>query len=91
MENEVDFFKNGDYKFIMNLIDKKITILNQYEDFNEKYLELLDIIEDLEITLEDSQKEKFNEIVRLFYNIEEYYLALAYSLGVKYCKELEKL
>lgn len=37
------------------------------------------------------QKEKFNEIISLFYNTEEYYFALAYSLGVKYAKDLKKI
>lgn len=41
--------------------------------------------------LEDEQKEKFNEIVSSFYNIEEYYFAFSYSLGVKYGNDLKNL
>ena len=52
---------------------------------------LYDTIDELEVILDDKQKEKFNEVMQLFYNTEEYYFALAYSLGVKYGKDLEKL
>lgn len=91
MDSKVDFFENGDYKFVTNLINEKIDILKKYENFNEQYTKLYDKIDELELVLDDSQKEKFNEIVQLFYNTEEYYFALAYSLGVKYGKDLEKL
>ena len=36
-------------------------------------------------------KEKFNEIIQLFLETEEYYFALSYSLGVKYGKDLNEL
>lgn len=91
MENKIDFFENGDYKFITNLINEKIETLKKYKNFNEQYTKLYDTIDELEVILDDNQKEKFNEIMQLFYNTEEYYFALAYSLGVKYGKDLEKL
>ena len=91
MENKIDFFENGDYKFVTNLINEKMDILKKYKSFNEQYTKLYDTIDELEVILNDSQKEKFNEIMQLFYNTEEYYFALAYSLGVKYGKDLEKL
>ena len=91
MENKIDFFENGDYKFVTNLINEKIETLKKYKDFNEQYTKLYDAIDELELILEDNQKEKFNEIMQLFYSAEEYYFALAYSLGVKYGKDLEKL
>ena len=91
MENKIDFFENGDYKFVTNLINEKIDTLKKYKDFNEQYTKLYDTIDELELILDDSQKEKFNEIMQMFYNTEEYYFALAYSLGVKYGKDLEKL
>lgn len=91
MNNKVDFFENGDYKFVTNLINDKIEKLKKYNDFNEQYTKLYDTIDELEVLLDDTQKEKFNEIMQLVYNTEEYYFALAYSLGVKYGKDLEKL
>ena len=91
MENRLDFFENGDYKLVTNLINDKIENLKKYKDFNEQYTKLYDAIDELEVILDDKQKEKFHEILQLFYNTEEYYFALAYSLGVKYGKDLEKL
>ena len=37
------------------------------------------------------EKYKFNEIIKLIYETEEYYFALAYSLGVKYGNEIKNL
>ena len=91
MENEIDFFENGDYKLVTNLINGKIEKLKKYKDFNEQYTKIYDVIDELEVLLDDTQKEKFHEIMQLFYNTEEYYFALAYSLGVKYGKDLGKL
>lgn len=91
MENKIDFFENEDYKLVTNLIDKKMYILKNCENFNKQYTKLYDLLEKFNDELEDIQKEKFNEIIRLFYGTEEYYFALAYSLGVKYANDLEKL
>ena len=91
MENNMSFFENEDYKLVTNLIDKKINILRRIERFNQQYLRFYDVIDEFEIILDNNQKEKFNEINVLFNNLEEYYLALAYSLGVKYGKELDNI
>ena len=48
-------------------------------------------MEAIEDTLNEKQKEKFNEFVTLIYDIEEYYFAFVYSLGVKYGQDLEKI
>lgn len=89
--NKLDFFENGDYKLITNLINEKLETLKKYKDFDEQYTKLYDEIDELEVLLNDNQKDKLHEITKLFYNTEEYYFALAYSLGVKYGKDLEKL
>ena len=91
MQKKIDFFENGDYKFILNLIDNKMSILKTCKEFNEKYIKLYDIMEELELTFEEEQKRKFYELIQLFYNTQEYYYALSYSLGVKYGRDLEKL
>ena len=91
LENKLDFFENGDYKLIANIIDKKIGILKNVEGFNKQYLRLYDAIDEMQVLLEDKQIEKFDEILKLFYSLEEYYLALAYSLGVKYSNDLKNI
>lgn len=89
MENKN--FKEKDYKFISDLIENKLPILRKNEDFNKKYLKLWDAIEELEKNLTEEQKNKFNEIIQLFYQTEEYYFAFSYSLGVKYGENLKEL
>ena len=91
MENKIDFFESGDYKFVTNLINEKIDKLKICDEFNKKYIKLYDLMDETQILFDENQKKKFNEIVQLSYEIEEYYLALAYSLGVKYGKDLEKM
>lgn len=91
MYNKIEFFENGDYKFVTNLINERMEKLKECEDFNNKYQKLYYLMDDIELLFDDKQKEKFNEIVKLFYETEEYYFALAYSLGVKYGKDLKNL
>ena len=89
MDNKI--FNSDDYKFISNLIEKKLPLLKENEDFNRKYVRLSDAMDELEVTLSATQKEQLNEIVQLFYETEEYYFALAYSLGLKYGNDLNLL
>ena len=87
----MEIFNNQNYKYISKLMEEKLPILRKNDDFNKKYLRLSDSMEELDETLSEKQKEQFNEIVQLFYNTEEYYFALSYSLGVKYGQDLQKL
>ena len=77
----MDIFNNEEYKLISEMVEKKIPELRKNEDFNKKYLRLTDAMEELEKTLSKEQKEKFNEIVNLFYETEEYYFAFSFYLG----------
>lgn len=89
MEKEI--FKKDNYKYISEYVEKKLPILRENKEFESKYIRLTEVMEELEKTLSETQKEQFNEIVELFYQTEEYYFAFAYSLGVKYGEELKKL
>lgn len=89
MSEKKEIFNNEDYKYISNFVEEKLPILRQNKNFNEKYL--TDTIEKLEKTLSVQQKEQLDEIIKLFYETEEYYFAFSYSLGIKYGKELEQL
>lgn len=91
MDNKINFLENSDYKFVMNLFNEKMSILKSCEAFNEQYTKFFDVMEEIEDTLNEKQKEKFNEFVTLIYGIEEYYFAFVYSLGVKYGQDLEKI
>lgn len=91
MDNKIDFLENGDYKLIMNLLNDKMSVLKSCNGFNEQYTKFFDVMEDIEDTLNEKQKEKFNEFITLIYSIEEYYFAFVYSLGVKYGQDLERI
>lgn len=91
MNDKIDFFENGEYRLITNLINDKMEKLKKYKDFSEKYTKLYDLIDEIDLILNDNQKYKFNEIMKLIYETEEYYFALSYSLGVKYGNDLKNL
>ena len=40
MNDKIDFFENGDYRLITNLINDKMEKLKKYKDFSEKYTKL---------------------------------------------------
>lgn len=79
------------YELISELIEEKMPLLRKNKDFNQMYVRLSDAIDELEDVLPENQKKLFGEIIQLFFKTEEYYFALAYSLGVKYGIELKKL
>ena len=71
MDNKIEFFENGDYKFITNLINERMDKLKECKDFNKKYEKLYDLIDEIELLFDDKQKSKFNEVIQLFYEVEE--------------------
>ncbi len=87
----MEIFNNDDYKFISNFIEQKIPVLKENKNFKESYLKLNDAMEEFEKNLPEQQKDKFDEIVELFYKTEGYYFVFSYSLGVKYGNDLNKI
>ena len=87
----MEIFNDDSKEFINAFVEEKISVLSENSDFNQKSIRLSDAMDELEKTLSESQKDLFNEIVKLFYQTEEYYFALSYSLGVKYGDNLKKL
>ena len=39
----------------------------------------------------EEQQDKFDEVIRLNYQVEEYYFTLAYFLGMKYGEKISKI
>ena len=91
MRVEMKIFENKDYKYISDFIESKSYILGNNKEFSKYYMNLSMLIEELDNSLEGEQKEKFNEIIKLFYKTEEYYFAFSYSLGIKYGEDLKKI
>ena len=91
MENKKEIFATENYKHIAKFVEEKIPVLKENIDFKEKYTKLSDLIDDMDKNLPSEYKEQFDEIIKLTYSVEEYYFALAYSLGIKYGEDLEKI
>ena len=91
MEKQESIFENENYRYISNFVEENIGVLKNNQDYQEKYKRLTDAMEELDITLTDVQKKQFHEIIQLFYQTEEYYFALSYSLGVKYGEDLKQI
>lgn len=91
MEKQESIFENENYRYISNFVEENIGVLKNNQDYQEKYKRLTDAMEGLDSTLTDLQKKQFHEIIQLFYQTEEYYFALSYSLGVKYGKDLKQI
>ena len=87
----MEMFENNDYKFISDFVESKLSILRNNKKIKKKTKILSDSMEELEKTLSKEQKEKFDKIIKLFYDTEEYYFAFSYSLGVKYGEDLKNL
>ena len=87
----MEIFNNSDYKFISDFVESKIHILKENDSFKQDSLRLTDAIEELETSLSQEQKKKFDEIIQLFYKTEEFYFAFSYSLGLKYGIDLKNL
>ena len=54
----MDFFNDGSYKFVTNMINEKIDVLKENGEFNEKYTRMYDLIDEFDLILEDNQKKK---------------------------------
>lgn len=91
MGNKIELFENEDYLAISNFVETKLPNLRKNKNFEELYTKLYNKMENFEKDLTQEKREQFNEIVKLFYKTEEYYLSFAYSLGVKYSKDIEKM
>lgn len=76
---------------VNNFIESKIDKLEKVKDFSEKNKRLTMNIENLDEKMPKDLKDTFDEMLRLTYQIEEYYFTLAYLLGAKYGEQLEKL
>ena len=48
MNDKIDFFENGEYRLITNLINDRIENLKKYKDFNTKYTKLYDLIDEID-------------------------------------------
>lgn len=86
-----ELFDKTEVGSISDFVESKSPILNEIDDFKEKDKMLSLNMELFEKELSADEKEKFDNIIKLMYQVEEYYISLAYSLGVKYGKNIDKM
>lgn len=72
-------------------IENKMPLLRENLDFENKDKKLSESIENLTQKLNEENKNKLEEVLKLFYETERYLFVLAYSLGIKYGKDLTKI
>lgn len=87
----MDIFDEDTVESISNIVESKMNLLKGIKEFDDKEKKLAMYIEELDNELPESLKEKFDEVMRIIYRLEEYYFTLAYSLGTKYGNSLNKI
>ena len=87
----MDIFQNDDYLYISNFVEDKLPELRKIDKYNKIYLENSSLIEELDSLLQKEEKQKFNDIIKINYELENYCFAYAFLLGAKYSKKIENL
>ena len=78
-----DFFSKDSVSAISSLVENKMPILNKIPDFKEKDKAFALATEDFENSLSTDLRMKFDALTKLNYQLDEYYLTLAYFIGNK--------
>ena len=91
MESFEELFDKEMVENISNLVESKMKILKDVKDFKEKDKKLSFCMEELDNSLPEELKEKFDDVMRLTYQVENYYFTLAYLLGSKYGEKKSKI
>lgn len=87
----MEIFDEDTVESISNIVESKMDLLKGIEEVDNKEKKLAMYIDELDNELPENLKQKFDEIMRLIYRLEEYYFTLAYSLGTKYGNSLNKI
>ena len=91
MNNDEELFDNDMMNYIIQFVESKEDVLKNIKDFKEKDKMLSLSLEALENELSKDNKEKLDKVIKTMYQIEEYYITLAYMLGTKYGKNIESI
>ena len=91
MNNDEELFDSEMISYITQFVEGREDVLKNVKDFKEKDKMLSLSLEALENNLSKENKEKLDKVMKLMYQIEEYYITLAYMLGTKYGKNIEQL
>ena len=90
MNDLSNLFDENTVEAISNLIEEKMPLLNNVSAFKEKDYSLAIATENLENSLSEELNSKFNNVMKLHYQIDSYYFTLAYFLCKKHCEQTLK-
>lgn len=91
MSDLSNLFDEDTVKDISNLVESKMNLLNKVPAFKEKDQNLAIATEDFENALSDELNDKFDDVMRLHYQIDSYYFTLAYFLGLQHGEQYKKI
>ena len=91
MHDFENLFDKETVSTISNLVENKMHILNQIPDFKEKDENFSNTMENFENSLSEELSDKFDNVIKLHYQVMDYYFTLAYFLGVKHGNQVAKL
>lgn len=86
-----NLFDENTVEAISNFVEDKMSLLNCVTEFKENDMALATATEKLENALSEDQKVKFDNVMKLHYQIDSYYFTLAYFLGQQHGKQIQKL
>jgi len=83
MDNLGNIFDKETVENVYSFIDSKMPLLNDINAFKEKDKLFAETLENFEDSLSDEQNEKFDNIMKLNFDVKSYSYVLAYFLGIK--------
>ena len=87
MNDISNLFDEDTVAAISNFVEEKMPLLNKLPAFKEKDQSLAKVTEELENHLSEDLKSKFDDVMKLHYEIESYYFTLAYFLGKRHSEQ----
>lgn len=81
MKSFGNLFDKETVERISSLVEDKMYVLNNVKDFHKKDEQFALLLDEFEDSLSDELDEKFDDLMRVNYQINSYYFTLAYFLG----------
>ena len=91
MHDLENLFDKETVENISKLVIDKMPVLNQIADFKQKDKTYADSLENFEDSLSEDLSNEFDNVMKLHYQVLDYYFTLAYFLGVKHGSQIAKL
>ena len=91
MNNLGNLFDKDTVENTSNLVESKMYLLNDLEDFRNKDKAFASALEKLESSLSKDSRNILDEMMRLNYQVQDYYFTLAYFLGKQHNEQTKKL